>query len=131
MTYTPDFTIKLANGTSIQLLFNTWAIKHFCLSHNLEVEDMYGNFKAKELDSLMLVAHESYCKYSNIPFTATELDSCEWADALGGYNGAKMKDLIETFIAKSLGWTKKEYQERAKVVALNESKEKTEESPNA
>jgi hypothetical protein len=131
MTYTPDYTITLDEGRTVPLLFKTWATKHFCIEQGFEVEEMYGNLKAKQIDAIFLKGHECYCKYNKFPFSATELDACEWVDELGGYNGKGTQEVLEIFLAKSVGKTVEEYRKLIDVSKIKAKEPAEAESPNA
>jgi hypothetical protein len=102
---TADYKIKLQKG-EIPLLFNTWMFREYSKRKGIELEDLFTNiqtgqgFKARDIPDLMLVAHETYCKYNNDACTQTDLDSCAWLDEMGGFNSPQIIDLYKLFVSK-------------------------------
>lgn len=116
MKHTPDYIIK-NGGVKIPLLFNTWAIKRFCVNNKIEVEELLPTLKTRQIDELLAVAHESYQKYNGEEIKEiTDLDTCEWVDHLGGYNGKEMIKLIKIFMLKASGLTEDEFNKRMEIV---------------
>lgn len=115
MKYTPDYTIK-AEGVNVPLLFNTWTLKRFCAKHDMDIEDMLGRLKNDQVDTLLATAHESYCKYNNEAFEQPEEHiACSWVDALGGYSGKEMQEVLWVFMAKATGRTVKELKKQVEL----------------
>jgi hypothetical protein len=111
MVYSPDYTISLAQGKQIPLLFNTWAYKKFCQSIGIELEELLSRLSANqeeqkpiirfsELTNFFLCAAESYCRYNNQQFTQTDLDACGWVDALGGVTSPKLREMAIIAVSK-------------------------------
>lgn len=102
---TADYKIKLSNG-EIPLVFNTWMFREYTKLKGIEMEDLFTNiqtgqgFKAKDIPDLMLIAHQSWCKYNNKECTQTDLDACGWLDEMGGFNSPQIIDLYKMFVSK-------------------------------
>lgn len=100
-----DYKIKLSTG-EIPLLFNTWMFREYSKRKGIELEDLFTNiqtgqgFKSKDIPDLMLVAHETFCRYNNKECVATDLDSCGWLDEMGGFNSPQIIDLYKLFVSK-------------------------------
>lgn len=100
-----DHKIKLSNG-EIPLLFNTWMFREYTKLKGIEMEDLFTNiqsgqgFKAKDIPELMLIAHQSWCKYNGKENTNTDLDACGWLDEMGGFNSPQIIDLYKIFVSK-------------------------------
>lgn len=100
-----DYKITVSTG-EIPLLFNTWMFREYSRRKGIELEDLFENirtgqgFKAKDIPDLMLVAHETYCKYNSKECTQTDLDACGWLDEMGGFNAPQIIDLYKLFVSK-------------------------------
>lgn len=125
MIYSPDYTIQLPEGGEVHLLFNTWAIKKYCEKQGIEMEELLTRLKVKELPDLMLSAAESYARYNKQEFKATDLDACEWMDAMGGFNGPKLAEIVKTFLRRVSGLTEAEYEERVQAATEEKKREVT------
>lgn len=98
-----DYTIQ---GLNIPLLFNNRTFRLFSEKLGVEQEDLYQGIiksegiKAKALPVLLLVAHESYCKYNNLPFQANELDADLWMDQMEGYRSEQVAEMYIVYVSK-------------------------------
>ena len=114
MTYTADYTLTLKDGKKIELLFNSYAYRRYSERKGFELDELLGKINQmftkgravsiNDIPELLLAGHESYCKYNNLAFTATDLDAMQWVDDAGGFvNGiAVFAELYTTFLAKLL-----------------------------
>ena len=135
MKHTPDYVIPIEEDRTIPLLFNSWAIKHFCLEQGVKVDEMLGNYSSDQIDAIMLKGHESYCLYMDLPAPKVEeKERMEWLDALGGYNGKRTTEMMEIFFAKAMGKTLAEFREFMEIAkkdtAKKNSKKEAETAPN-
>lgn len=100
-----DYKIALKNG-EIPLLFNTWMYREYSKRKGVELEDLFegirtgAGFKVKDIPDILLVAHESYCRYNSKDFTQTDLDACDWLDEMGGFNAPQIVELYKLFVCK-------------------------------
>lgn len=93
------YTFADEKGNDITLRFNTWTGIRFCQVQGIEFEN-YLEFLKKGMTverfaSLLLCAHESFCKAEKIPFEADEYDSTCWIDAMGGLGSEGMAKMIQ------------------------------------
>lgn len=102
MIFIPDYSLTVEDQP-LHFLFNTRALKRYCQSKGLEMEEFYVKiqkalpdavtdekyahikpFVLTDLGDLLLHGNESWCAYNKIPFAATDLDSDYWVDTIGG-----------------------------------------------
>lgn len=100
-----DYKITLQKG-EIPLLFNTWMYREYSKRKGIELEDLFegirtgAGFKLKDIPDILLVAHESFCRYNNKDFIQTDLDACDWLGEMGGFNAPQVVELYKLFVCK-------------------------------
>jgi hypothetical protein len=121
------YKIILPDNGEVVLWFSTWAFKKFAQSKNMSVDEMIqycigGVLKSEDMSNFMLIAAENeWQECSKDPFPYSERDADKWIDALGGFFGAKLKEVVVVMIAAMFD---KDPTEVANVLTVDDVKEK-------
>ena len=130
MKFQPDYTFT-ADGKDIHLLFNTWMFRQYSIRKGIELDQLEESIKTgrpfpvNAIPDVLLIAHETFCKYNSLPFEATELDACDWIDKTGGMGSALYVDTYKQFLIKFLNLSAAEFD-----VMLQKAKEQSEAKPD-
>jgi hypothetical protein len=96
-----SYIVHLPDGRVIPLTFNTWVFRNYANSKGQTLDEFHnrlngGNFSTDDVIDLMLwgskYAHAKTNSGAHFPFT--DMDACEWFDALGGMTGEKAMQLM-------------------------------------
>lgn len=83
------FELKLSTGEVIPLKWGYYAMKRFAKKVSLTPTDYFNTVTATislyaEIDNLLYCAAEYAAASLGKPFSATEIEICEWIDDVGG-----------------------------------------------
>ena len=98
------FELKLNNGEVIPLKWGYYAMKRFAKRVQLSPTEYFDTITitvklASELDNILYCAAEYAALSLGKPFTATELEVCEWIDNAGGLvNGLAEGGQLSNFL---------------------------------
>lgn len=121
MVVKPDYTIAV-NGEEVHFAFNSYMFKKYCEKQGIELHELLAKvqktltredelpdelksvqgFMPSDLPDILLVANQTYCLYNKLPFSAGELEACQWLDAIGGLLSKGYGELFIAFISKLL-----------------------------
>lgn len=94
-----EFEIVLDDGQIVNGKYGIWAVKRFCDKKGLSLQQMIESLGGKQsLDDVVetiLCAVEYSCRKVGKGFTYTDIDVCEWIEAMGGFAGEEFRRLTD------------------------------------
>jgi hypothetical protein len=95
-----EFTITLEDKTVIHGQFGLWAVKRFCDKLKLSLSQLQGRMSLDKITfddtcQVLLCAVEYKSRKEKKPFTYTDIDACEWIEALGGLESENYMALMK------------------------------------
>lgn len=81
------FELKLKNNT-IHLKWGTWAMREFCLKHNIGIDKYFellstSQFNLDLIVQMVYIGYKSACASRKEDVIYTEVDACDWIDEIG------------------------------------------------
>lgn len=98
------YTLKLSDGSTIEIAFTTWVFKKFAQSKSLSVDGLLDYIsknllKTEDMLALMLYGAEFMALKNNKPFEYTDFHACGWLDDMGGLTSTKLKEMTVVMLA--------------------------------